>query len=62
MEPRQVRRIGLIGIGKHGSRYARHIRDDCPEVEIAALCRRDPTSSTRQRANSVADLTPTTGS
>ena len=34
-------RVGLIGIGKHGTRYARHIRDDCPEVEIAALRRRD---------------------
>lgn len=41
MSTRQRLRVGLIGIGKHGSRYARHIRDDCPEVEIAALCRRD---------------------
>jgi predicted dehydrogenase len=41
MGARQRLRVGLIGTGKHGSRYARHMRDDCPEVEIVALCRRD---------------------
>lgn len=41
MGGREKLRVGLIGTGKHGTRYARHIRDDCPEVEIAALCRRD---------------------
>jgi predicted dehydrogenase len=35
-------RIGLIGAGKHGARYIRHIREDCPGVEIAAITRRDP--------------------
>jgi predicted dehydrogenase len=38
-----VRRIavGLIGAGKHGQRYAQHIRRDVPELRIAALSRRD---------------------
>jgi predicted dehydrogenase len=34
-------RVGLIGVGKHGQRYARHIRDDLPEVQLVALARRD---------------------
>lgn len=35
-------RIGLIGAGKHGSRYARHIALDLPdELRLVALCRRD---------------------
>jgi predicted dehydrogenase len=35
-------RIGLIGAGKHGSRYARHIVVDLPEeLRLVALCRRD---------------------
>lgn len=37
----QVRRIGLIGVGKHGMRYARHISDDMPDLELAAIARRD---------------------
>ena len=41
MTGREVRRIGLIGVGKHGSRYARHIRQDLPGVELAAIARRD---------------------
>lgn len=32
--------LGLIGSGKHGSRYARHIVDDVPEARLVALCRR----------------------
>lgn len=35
-------RLGLIGVGKHGSRYARHIRDDLPGVRLTAIARRDP--------------------
>jgi predicted dehydrogenase len=42
MEARQVRRIGLIGVGKHGARYARHIREDFSDVELVAVARRDP--------------------
>jgi predicted dehydrogenase len=34
-------RIGLIGAGKHGSRYAKHIVRDIPQAELVALCRRD---------------------
>lgn len=34
-------RIGLIGAGKHGARYARHIREDCPDVDLVAVTRRD---------------------
>jgi len=34
-------RLGLIGVGKHGSRYAKHIVEDLPQAELAAVCRRD---------------------
>ena len=34
-------RLGLIGVGKHGSRYARHIVEDIPHAELVALCRRN---------------------
>src|SRR5438445_12360851 len=33
--------VGLIGAGKHGQRYAHHIRADVPELALAALSRRD---------------------
>ena len=33
-------RIGLIGAGRHGSRYIYHILHDLPEVRLAALCRK----------------------
>ncbi len=33
-------RIGLIGTGKHGSRYARHIVHDVPGLTLAAISRR----------------------
>lgn len=39
---RRVERIGLIGTGKHGSRYARHLHEDFPDLELAAMARRDP--------------------
>ena len=32
-------RLGLIGMGRHGSRYIRHI-GELPEMKLAALCRR----------------------
>jgi predicted dehydrogenase len=41
MAGREVRRIGLIGMGKHGTRYARHVRDEAPALELAAIARRD---------------------
>jgi predicted dehydrogenase len=34
-------RIGLIGAGNHGNRYATHIVRDIPQAELVALCRRD---------------------
>lgn len=33
-------RIGLIGVGKHGSRYAKHIVEDIPSAQLIAVCRR----------------------
>jgi predicted dehydrogenase len=35
--------IGLIGLGKHGSRYARHIVDDLADAALVAVCRRNRT-------------------
>ena len=32
--------IGLIGVGRHGSRYVRHLLHDLPGVSLAAVCRR----------------------
>ena len=43
-------RIGLIGGGKHGLRYARHIVDDVPETTLVALCRRDRAEGERAAA------------
>lgn len=34
--------IGLIGVGRHGTRYARHILQDLPTATLAAVCRRHP--------------------
>jgi predicted dehydrogenase len=33
--------IGLIGLGKHGARYARHIVEDLREAALVAVCRRN---------------------
>jgi predicted dehydrogenase len=38
----KISRIGLIGLGKHGQRYAHHIRQDFPELTLSAICRKDP--------------------
>jgi predicted dehydrogenase len=32
--------IGLVGVGRHGSRYLHHIQQDLPGVRLAAICRR----------------------
>ncbi|MBP1688325.1 MAG: oxidoreductase domain protein [Deltaproteobacteria bacterium] len=40
--------IGLIGAGRHGSRYARHIVDDFPGLRLAALACRDRAAGERQ--------------
>jgi myo-inositol 2-dehydrogenase/D-chiro-inositol 1-dehydrogenase len=34
-------RTGLVGLGKHGLRYAKHVREDVPGLELVAVCRRD---------------------
>jgi predicted dehydrogenase len=48
-------RIGLIGMGRHGSRYARHLLEDLPEVELVAVCRRDvPSGEEFARAKGIA--------
>lgn len=42
-------RIGLVGTGKHGVRYARHIAHDLKgEVELVAIARRDAETGRRQ--------------
>jgi predicted dehydrogenase len=41
-------RIGLIGVGKHGSRYAKHIREDLPEIDLIGLWRRNTDEGKRQ--------------
>lgn len=33
-------RIGLIGAGRHGGRYAKHIVEDIPSARLSAICRR----------------------
>jgi predicted dehydrogenase len=33
-------RIGLVGVGRHGSRYLHHLLHDLPGVDVAAICRR----------------------
>ena len=33
-------RIGLIGAGRHGSRYIQHLLHDLPGVSLAAVCRK----------------------
>ncbi len=33
-------RIGLIGLGRHGSRYAKHLMQDVPGAHLAAVARR----------------------
>ena len=40
--------VGIIGIGKHGSRYAKHIHEDLPEIDLIGLWRRDADEGRRQ--------------
>jgi len=45
----QRRRIGIIGTGKHGSRYARHLIQDLGEsAELTAICRQSVASGEAQ--------------
>jgi predicted dehydrogenase len=41
-------RIGLIGVGRHGSRYAKHICEDIPGIEITGLWRRSADEGRKQ--------------
>lgn len=34
--------VGLIGVGRHGIRYARHILHDLPTASLRAVCRQHP--------------------
>ncbi|MBI3357314.1 MAG: Gfo/Idh/MocA family oxidoreductase [Nitrospirae bacterium] len=34
--------VGLIGVGRHGVRYARHILQDLPTASLRAVCRQHP--------------------
>ncbi|MBH0190287.1 MAG: hypothetical protein HP492_00660 [Nitrospira sp.] len=34
--------IGLIGVGRHGMRYARHLLHDVSTASLKAVCRRHP--------------------
>jgi predicted dehydrogenase len=40
--------VGLIGVGQHGVRYARHITADLPELRLVALARRNAEAVRRQ--------------
>jgi predicted dehydrogenase len=37
-----MRRVGIIGTGRHGSRYASHILQDIDELKLRAISRRTP--------------------
>ena len=39
--------VGIIGVGKHGARYLRHV-GDVPALRLVALCRRDREAGERQ--------------
>src|SRR5271167_1348565 len=43
-------RLGLIGVGKHGGRYARHIVQDMPGLRLAGIARRDLDAARAQAA------------
>lgn len=43
--------VGLIGVGKHGIRYAQHVLRDCPELRLVAVARRDLDAARRQAAD-----------
>jgi hypothetical protein len=34
--------FGLIGMGTHGMRYARHLMHDVEGTELSTVCRQDP--------------------
>lgn len=40
--------VGLVGGGKHGERYLRHIAEEVRELRVALFCRRDPQAGRAQ--------------
>src|SRR5262252_2246325 len=47
--------VGVIGAGKHGQRYLQHLRDDIPELSLAALSRQDgPAGAAQARSLGIA--------
>jgi predicted dehydrogenase len=48
--------IGLIGLGRHGSRYARHVLNDVPEGRLMAVCRKQVQEGSGLPAGSMAAL------
>ena len=36
-----TRRFGVVGAGRHGSRYIRHILNDVKGAKLEAICRHD---------------------
>lgn len=40
-------RIGIVGVGRHGSRYARHATRDIDDLELVAVCRRNESEGRR---------------
>jgi predicted dehydrogenase len=41
-------RFGLIGVGRHGTRYAKHIHEDLPQIDLIGLWRRNAVEGKRQ--------------
>lgn len=52
-------RIGLVGTGVHGIRYARHITYDVAEARLVAITRSDASAGRAQAAELGCDYTPT---
>jgi hypothetical protein len=48
-------RFGLIGMGTHGMRYARHLMHDVAGAELYAVCRQDPLRGISRCVLSVAE-------
>lgn len=42
--------VGIIGAGRHGSRYARHVGQDVPGLRLAAISRRSPEGAAQATA------------
>lgn len=38
----KISRIGIVGLGKHGRRYVKHVAEDFPDLRVTAISRADP--------------------